>query len=193
MPRAVDHEARRRHVAAIAADVVAARGIEALTIRQVADAAGYSTTIVSHYFRDKQDLVRATYREAADRSLAHFDAAVDGPGTLQDALEAVLPLDADRRRNWTLMVAFWGIAALDPELTAVQSGLMRALRSRVTYTLTDRKGAARAAEREVGGRADQLVAAVLGIGLQAVFDPSRWSANRQRDALTRALAAVGRQ
>ncbi len=57
MPKQVDHEQRRREVAAVAADLVAAHGRRALTVRNVADAAGYSTTVVSHYFDDLADLL----------------------------------------------------------------------------------------------------------------------------------------
>ena len=189
MPRHVDHDTRRRHVAAIAADVVAARGMEALTIRHVADAAGYSTTIVSHYFRDKKDLVLATYQVAADRSLARFDKVADGEGTLRRALEAVLPLDPDRRRNWTLMVAFWGSAATDPDLATEQRTRIRQLHSRIAQQLDeqDRAAGRTTTSDQRAVEADRLVTAVLGIGLQAVFDPSTWTANRQRDALARAL------
>ena len=52
MPKQVDHGQRRRDVATVAADLVAAHGRRALTVRSVADAAGYSTTVQFQYYRE---------------------------------------------------------------------------------------------------------------------------------------------
>ena len=73
MPKQVDHERRRRAVAAVAADLVAAEGRRALTVRNVADAAGYSTTVVSHYFDDLADLLRLSAMIPGIASEAIFD------------------------------------------------------------------------------------------------------------------------
>ncbi|MDB5724201.1 MAG: hypothetical protein JWQ16_955, partial [Novosphingobium sp.] len=53
----IDHDQRRARIAAITIDLVAAEGIEAATIRRIAAKAGFSTTAVTAYFTDKQDLV----------------------------------------------------------------------------------------------------------------------------------------
>ena len=58
MPRIVDHDARRRRVAEEAAELIAERGIDAVTFREIGERAGCSTAIVSHYFRDKRDVLR---------------------------------------------------------------------------------------------------------------------------------------
>ena len=57
MPRYVDHDARRRHMAETAADLVGRDGLEALTFRNVAEAARSSTTVLTHYFADKSELL----------------------------------------------------------------------------------------------------------------------------------------
>ena len=68
MPAVVDHDARRAELARIAADVIAAEGVEAATVRAIARAAGFSTKVVSHYFQDKRALLLMTYRFAAGSS-----------------------------------------------------------------------------------------------------------------------------
>ncbi len=82
MPARGDHGQRRQQVARIAADLVAADGLAAATRRRIAEAAGCSTTVVSHYFTDKRDLVTATYREVGDRVAARSseDVLVEGGG-----------------------------------------------------------------------------------------------------------------
>src|SRR4051794_6510787 len=148
MPRYVDHDARRDHVASIAADLVASHGVEALTVRKVAEAAGYSTAIVSHYFADKRDLLLSTFRSGADRSTARFEAAVaKKDARLRDALEALLPLDDQRRADWCLWFTFWGIAATDAELAAEQRRRVRTARTRVERVLERERAAGALRER----------------------------------------------
>jgi len=77
MPARGDHDQRRRDVARIAADLVATGGLAAATHRRIAEASGASTTVVSHYFTDKHDLVKTTYTEVGDRVTARLHAAAD--------------------------------------------------------------------------------------------------------------------
>ena len=117
MPKYVDHHARRLLVTEVAAEIVAARGVEALTVRAVAAATGFSTAVVSHYFLDKRDLLRSTFRAAANRSTSRFESAATADRrSVVSCLEALLPLDDDSRRDWRVFVAFWGTAASDNEL-----------------------------------------------------------------------------
>ena len=131
MPIQVDREVQREHVTSLAARLVAQEGVAALTFRRVAGAAGSSTAIVSTYFTDKRDLLLSTFRAAASRTTVRFEAAIDAGGSLQDGLEAWLPLDEDRLTDWRVIIAFWGVAVTDPELTAVQDGHVSRARARV--------------------------------------------------------------
>src|SRR5580693_2003116 len=109
MPIQVDHERQRDHVTSLAARVIAQEGVAALTFRRVADAAGSSTAIVSTYFTDKRDLLLSTFRAAASRTTVRFEAAINAGGSLQDCLEAWLPLDEDRLTQQILALTL-GIA-----------------------------------------------------------------------------------
>jgi AcrR family transcriptional regulator len=97
MPARADHEQRRRDVARTAAALIASGGLAAATHRRIAEASGCSTTVVSHYFTDKRDLVKATYKEVGDRVTSRLDTAASptacwGP-------EALLPARRDRIRD----------------------------------------------------------------------------------------------
>jgi TetR/AcrR family transcriptional repressor of bet genes len=179
MPIQVDRESQREHVTSLAAGLVAQEGVAALTFRRVAEAAGSSTAIVSTYFTDKRDLLLSTFRAAASRTTVRFEAAIDAGGSLQDCLEAWLPLDADRLTDWRVILAFWGVAVTDPELAAVQDGHVGRARARVERLLRAERGdrAERGARAGSGSwpppeLAQQIVALMLGIALQAVFEPA---------------------
>lgn len=194
MPIVVDHEQRRREVAEIAADLIARLGVERVTVREVASAAGYSTTVVSHYFRDKRELQLMAYRTATLRARRRIEAALasDGGDRLQRCIEAMLPLDDERRRDWHVWYAFWGIAVSDPQFAAEQRLRARYSRELVEQLLL----AAPRADAADGGptpaqAAESLVAFIVGIAGQALFDPELWPPERQSAALRAELRLLG--
>lgn len=180
MPARTDHDLRRRHVATIAADLIAEGGLAAATNRGIAAAAGCSTTLVSHYFSDKRDLVLATYRQVGDRVTSRLQAAAESRSRrLPRTLEALLPLDEDRQKDWRLLFTFLGLAATDDELALEQRARLDAARQHIRRVLD---------EENLGGAnsavtAAALLATVLGLGMQATFDPEAWPPQRLRRTL----------
>jgi AcrR family transcriptional regulator len=69
----------REHEAAIleaARDLLAERGLAALSMRSVADRVGVSATALYHYFENKQDLVDRVVRSAFERFGTYLDEAI---------------------------------------------------------------------------------------------------------------------
>jgi AcrR family transcriptional regulator len=188
MPRYVDHDARRRHIAATAAELVGTRGLEALTFRNVADAAGSSTTVLTHYFTDKRDLMRSTYEAVAERFGARFDDAVRRGGGLRECLDAMLPLDPDRLTEWRLLTSFWGMAASDPVLGSAQARHGRSTQRRIESLLRQHHPELPSDQVELVAR--RLVGFVLGLGAASALDPGHWPAAEQRRVLADELGAV---
>lgn len=108
-----DHEERREGIARAAAEVIATRGLDALTLRDLAAALGVTTGTLTHYFPTKDALVARTKEMVFDARYARArQTAAGAPG--RDRLHAViaelLPLDAERRTLWRVLVAFQGSA-----------------------------------------------------------------------------------
>ncbi|BAN00788.1 TetR/AcrR family transcriptional regulator [Ilumatobacter coccineus] len=193
MPKVVDHDARRREVTAVAAELIATEGRSALTVRNVATRAGYSTKVVSHYFADIGDLLHETYDYAAGRARARIKTVLDrDPADIRGLIEAVLPLDAVRRDDWRIWFAFWSEALASPALAKDQRRRARAETKRIVTCLQRmRDDGALPTGVDIERAADRLSALVPGIAAEAVFDPSRWTATRQRRVLTDALVSLG--
>lgn len=189
MPSPTDHDERRRAVAEIALRLVADAGIEAVTVRNVAKAAGYSTAGVSHYFRDKRDLL-LTYRAAARRAQARFDAALQSADPLLAFLEAILPLDDERHRDWQAWCAFWGSAIADAEFATEQSRRTAYAAERLAELLRTRRRRAGRAPRDAALEARRLLALAMGIATQAAFDPKAWPPARQRRCIADEVAGL---
>jgi len=155
----------------------------------VAAATGFSTAVVSHYFLDKRDLLRSTFRAAANRSTSRFESAATADRrSVVSCLLALLPLDDDSRRDWRVFVAFWGTAASDIELAVEQRDRVRSARGRIEHVVAELMNAPGDPELRLVARS--LLTLVQGIATQAVFDPADWTPRRQSEQLRLGVAAL---
>ena len=192
MPKVVDHERRRQEIAEAVCRAVAKRGIEATTVREIAEEAGFSTGVLAHYFEDKDALILHALHVSIERAVKRMEQRshdMTGLEALRAVLHEALPLDEKRREEWRVWIGFWGRAVNNAALTVKQNHRY-ALWQDVVRTLIEegqREGAIRTelnAEREAGA----LVAFVDGIGIRATFEPDRLSPEEQISLLDRHLA-----
>src|ERR687895_2239907 len=115
MPRAVDHEERREEIADAVWRVIEREGLEGANLRDIAREAGHTTGGISHYFRDKRELLTFAFGLLVDRSTARMARASAEAG-LTEALAQVLPLDKERRRETAVWLALVGASLTDPQL-----------------------------------------------------------------------------
>ena len=185
----MDHAERRESVAAVAERVIAARGLGA-GLRDVAVAGGWSTSVVTHYFSDKRELLEFTLRRSIEGAAARIEARVAaGRPRLAAILEENLPLDGRRRVRWRLFIAFWGRAVHDSTLEAHQRRRHAAFRSALAEALTEAWG--EEAPQDAAFEARRLFALLDGLAVQAAFEPAEWPPQLQVDVLNRHLAGLG--
>lgn len=192
MPLIVDKAERRAMVARVAFDLVADTGIGAVTFRQIAEATGTSTAIVTHYFRDKTDLLFEVYRLANERAMGRLEAAFAQGRDLVDCLSCVLPVTPEMQRNWRVWLAFWGLSHSDPAFGAETADNARASVDLYCRMLRQRYGPATAPER-IDQMARRLVATVGGAGLQACLSLADWPIERMRRIIAEEIAALDRE
>lgn len=189
MPKRVDHAERRDEVAAVAERVIADRGLEA-GLRDVALAGGWSTSVVTHYFADKRELLEHTLRRTLQGAEARIEARVTaGQARLAAILEESLPLDARRRRQWRLFLVFWGRAVHDTTLGEQQRRRHAAFRRALARALAEALGPASALD--VGFEVRRLFALLDGLAVQAAFEPREWPARSIVEVVNRHLAELG--
>jgi AcrR family transcriptional regulator len=131
VPKVVDHDVRRRELAAVVWRLIARDGIEGVSIRDVAVESGWSSGALRHYFRTKEELM--VY--AADLVIDRVTRRVEGPSpeaTLTEAARAVLrellPLDEERRVEAAIWLAFVSRSLVDPSIADRQRIAYSALR-----------------------------------------------------------------
>jgi TetR/AcrR family transcriptional repressor of bet genes len=194
VPKVVDHAQRRRELVAATWTVVAAEGIEAATVRRIAEEAGCTTGRITHYFADKEEVLvaalRQVHRAAGKRMLAAIGPR-SGLAALRAVLAEALPLDEERILEWRVWLAFWGSAATSTRLQAEQHERYREWRALLKRVLAT---AQLPASIDLDRLTDQIVALVDGFGLQGVlhaWEPEQLVSrlNGAVDALIRAEVA----
>ena len=126
MPKKVDHDARRREIADALLGLATTEGLESVSLRHVAAAAGVSMGLVQHYFHTKDEMLEFALQHHAQRReqriVARLSAAGRPPSVreiVRTVLVEVLPLDEVRRSAYLAGVAFFIRALREPRMAAV--------------------------------------------------------------------------
>lgn len=189
MPKAVDHDERRQTVVSLTAGLIAKEGIGAVSFKGIADAAGSSTAIVSHYFQNKKDLLHHTYRTLLGRSQAEQEALVSREDIdVLDLAEALLPLRPEMVSAWRISIEFFSEAMTDPEIHREWDNNLQLAIEHFEIAF-DRMIAQGRLPATLDGHeaAHDMLALVRGIGTEVAVSPERWPEARQRRAVREML------
>lgn len=111
---------RPGRIARSAIGVIAEQGIEALTHRKVAAAAGVPLGSTTYYFASRDDLIAAALAEAADRSVAAlrtWDAGLpDGVDLVQALADFVVASITEQREHTVAEYHLYAVAMHRPHL-----------------------------------------------------------------------------
>lgn len=141
MPKRVDPLERRRSIAEAVFRVTADRGVEAVSLRDVAAEAGVSMGMVQHYFHTKDEMLLFALDCMRERVAGRLQARLARlpDATPRDVTRAVLtellPTGEDTRAEAVVSVGFYSRAAVTPAYaTALREGL-RSLLDVITQRL----------------------------------------------------------
>ena len=100
---------RQEIIARAAAHLVAEGGLEKLTMRAVAQAAGCSRGLVEHYFKNKESLINAADSWANAQAIARISEEVadrKGLSALEARLRQILPFNETILNEWRVRIGF---------------------------------------------------------------------------------------
>lgn len=117
MPKRVDHEERRQHIAAALLRVLSRDGLDAVSLRNVAAEAGVTAGMVQHYFPAKDAMMQFAMRAASDRYERRITGQLtmlgDEPppaAVIRVLVSSLLPADADEADDARIALAFHAYA-----------------------------------------------------------------------------------
>ncbi len=172
-------EIRRQAVASVAADLIAREGLEAATVRRIAAELGCSTTMITHYFNDKEEVLLLAYQHIAEAGAARVNEALERhPGDLLEALVSMTAIGADALRCWRVYMAFRERAGHDAVFAAEQRHWVEHTQQLVEELVR----ANGCAPEHARSTAQQLIALVHGIALQTLFGEAQWDEETVREA-----------
>ncbi|MGV9796785.1 TetR/AcrR family transcriptional regulator [Mycobacterium sp. NPDC003449] len=194
MPKVVDHDERRRQVLDATWRVIGSEGLDALTLRRIAQEAKCSNGVLAHYFRNKEDILVSAHQLAFARAHQRILEATQGVGgitALRLAILEALPLDAERLLEAQVDVSFLGQAVGNPFLREIRTASNA--NSRLLWAQfvvgAQRSGDIRADEdSEI--IVDEILAIVESLSVEAIINPDRMTASHQTYLVDRLLSRL---
>jgi len=169
MPKQVDHEERRREIAAAVLRLVTTRGVEAASLRTVASEAGVSMGAVQHYFTTKAEMLQfaLTYGNTLLAERATRLMAEQKPTTPRQTFRLfctlLLPLDEDSRAGARLWAGLISRACVDESTRKLAALAYANLTDFVVRQLSD------ALPADAGQAARHLVSMIEGLRWPVLF------------------------
>lgn len=198
MPKVIDGEQRRADIADAVLRLAARDGLPAVSLRSVAAESGLNIGSVRHYFDGQRDLMRFAMRSTIDRVSARLErrrAALrplseltpdEAAAQLTDFLAELLPLDAPRRAEATVLVEFLVAARVDTDLTELAHEALDgtlALARRIVSALSLPPAAADL-------EAERLAALLDGLTFRSALHPEATTPEVCRDVLRAHLTSL---
>jgi AcrR family transcriptional regulator len=176
VPKLVDHDVRKDQIAEAAGRVMAVQGLEALTLRDIAREDGCSPGILTHYFRDRTEILAHASRHLGEATLRRqLDSLADAE-SIEEAFVRELPLEGAIREEWKTRFQLWARSAVDAELADAETHSLKQWRGAIVELLLERGVLPPASEPDV--IADHMLALSIGLCVCSFFDPSGFDAER---------------
>jgi AcrR family transcriptional regulator len=182
LPRKVDHEERRRDFIEAAYATIIEEGLDNTTVRGVARKAGYTTGALVHYFKDKDELIRAAlnfFGEELRSRMVSAHREQTGRAALRATLMEALPTDQRSAMSWRVWLALWYHSENNADMRDEQRRRYREWFGRIRDMLDEScESAELPADTDTVLEARSLVAFVDGLGVQYLMASGRFPRKR---------------
>jgi len=121
MPRIIDHDVERRRIARATWEVLQQSGHDALTVRNIARQAGCTTGTLSHYFRNRGELVAFSYELVTTEMIDVINRKIPkinpGLARFRALLEMLIPRKPKSdQHEISVTISSWVFALSDPDI-----------------------------------------------------------------------------
>jgi len=178
------YDDRRFEVAQAAWRVIVREGLDRTSMRAIAQELGSSTGVVTHYFRDKEELILFALEQVVEATLEYLKACAEkwkGLDRLEQMICAALPLEDSDRADWKVWIAFLGYSIGREHLIQQHRKRYDRIRQILYQELAELQAANLIrSDLDLTLAAHALIALVDGIATGAVICPEQFSAEQQR-------------
>lgn len=185
---------RRLEVTEAAWRVIVREGLDRTSMRAIAKELGSSTGVVTHYFRDKDELMLFALERIFENLLEDIKSSVkeqQGIKRLEQMILAALPLQDSEITGWRVWVAFLGYAVGREKLVREHQKRYKFLRQIIYQELADLQAAKMIrADIDLTLEANALIALVDGIGVGIVINAEQFDLEQQRHLVQRHIQSL---
>lgn len=193
MPKLVDHDERRRAITAATWRLIAAKGIDAANMRDIATEAGYTNGALSHYFAGKDEILRTAFEHVFEATNRRIDEAL-GNATGFDALRIfcreVMPTTEETLLEARIAVSLWQRAMYDEHMDDTNRRSLVSWRARMAEFLEQARAEGDAGDFDVDLAVEMLLNMMMGMQILGVLTPDDTTADRQFEMLDRFIAQL---
>ena len=190
----MSYDERRIEVAKAAWQVILREGLDRTSMRAIAQELGSSTGVVTHYFRDKDELILFALGLVFENVAAEMEALTQRQKSidrLEQMMFVALPLEQIDRDDWKVWIAFLGYSIGREHLVKEHRKRYDLLRQIISQELADLQTARLIrADLDLTLEANALIALVDGIGTGVVICPEQFSADRQQHLVRRHISTL---
>jgi AcrR family transcriptional regulator len=190
----MSYDDRRIEVANAAWRVIVREGLDRASMRAIAQELGSSTGVVTHYFRDKEDLILFALERVFENVLEDMKVCTKGRqgiDRLEQMILTALPLNISDKDDWKVWVAFLGYSIGREHLVQEHRKRYDFLRQIISQELAELQTANLIrAGLDLALEANALIALVDGIGTGVVICPEQFSAEQQQYLVRRHINAL---
>ncbi|MFV0132552.1 TetR/AcrR family transcriptional regulator [Streptomyces sp. HMX87] len=181
---------RREELLYAAIEQIAARGVAAVRISDVASALGVSNALVLYHFSTKEKLVAAAFTHAAEDDLARLRKLLGRRTSALRRLRAAVRWYAPTgpAKGWRLWIEGWAAALREPVLREVARDLDAQWKAALTDVITEGVAAGEFPCPDPAGAALRLTALLDGLAVQLTSYGGSVSRARAQEWVDDALA-----
>ena len=180
---------RRIEVSAAAWRVIVREGLDRTSIRAIARELNCTTGVVTHYFRDKQELILFALNQVTENLQQAMAEVAEQPLSIERLVEMLctfLPLDSKRQDILKVWVAFLGYAVGRESLMVEHQISAGQLREVIMQELEALQSAKIIREDiDTGMEANALLALVNGIALDSLIQKKCLNPEQQKMVIRR--------
>jgi AcrR family transcriptional regulator len=194
VPKIVDHDKRRVELVEATWRIIAKRGIEGATMREIAMEAGFANGALKPYFPTKDHLLTFAFAHVFNQTNARMGtstASQHGLSALRSYCHEILPLDAERLNEARIAIAFWQRALTDPAKAALHDSSMEQWRESLFAKLREARDLG---ELKEGLNDDDIVGGImtfaLGAQITATLTPEHHSPDQLRSQLEAYISLI---
>ena len=181
MPKTVKHDSRRAEVAEAAWRVIARDGVDRTSIRAIAHELGLTTSVITHYFRDKDELMIFIMNRVMDHAsirTERFAAQTSGLKRFEQIIYGALPTDEKSFLEWQIWAAFIGHAVgREPLLLEHRKRTEMHIQSIALELKTLQESGLIRKRLDIEAEAACVLALIDGFGVNTVLDRERFGSD----------------